>query len=138
MPSTETISTATAGASRLGFEQPGSFVKSVPGPKYRGVKYARISKRQQTRVASVTTKEIRRRVLPRLRKAVPKRTGALRKSLKVRRVGRRIELKGNFYSRFVSWRPARGSSEVLTVALQANRVYQGSRDEIRDAVRRQI
>ena len=138
MPSTETISTATAGASRLGFEQPGSFVKSVPGPKYRGVKYARISKRQQTRVASVTTKEIRRRVLPWLRKAVPKRTGALRKFLKIRRVGRRIELKGNFYSRFVSWRPARGSSQVRTGALVANAQFEDAREEIREAVRRQI
>ena len=133
-----TLTTISAGAGRLGFKQPGEFVKSVPGRKYRGVKYSRISKRQQLKVASITTKTIRKLILPRLRKAVPKKTGALRKSLKIRRVGRRITLKGNFYSRFVSWRPKGGSSGVRTVASTANAMFRAGRQEISDAVKSQI
>ena len=132
------ITTATAAAGGLGFSNPGEFVKSVPGQKYRGVKYPRISKRQQKRVAAVTTKVIRKQILPRLRKAVPKRTGGLRRSLKVRRVGNRVQLKGNFYSRWVSWRPKEGSLQVRTVASVANGMFRASRSEIREAVRRQI
>ena len=145
MPKLATIATATAGPGGLGFSNPGEFVKSLPGEqsgtgvRYRGVKTVRrISKRKQVRAASATTKVIRKLILPRLRKAVPKRTGALRRSLKVRRVGRRVELKGNFYSRFVSWRPKGGSSGVFTVASVANGMFYNSRSEIREAVRRQL
>ena len=53
-------------------------------------------------VARLAAEAIRRRILPSLKTAMPRRTGALITSLEIRQNGVRIELWGIFYARYVT------------------------------------
>ena len=53
-------------------------------------------------VARLAAESIRRRILPSLKSAMPRRTGALITSLEIRQNGVRIELWGIFYARYVT------------------------------------
>ena len=60
---------------------------------------------------------IRSLVLPRLRAAVPFRSGRLRNTLHVARVGDAIQLRGVFYARMVRWNNGRHTVEELFIQL---------------------
>ena len=76
-------------------------------------------------IARRATRVIRRRVLPAIRASVPKVSGALAASLKVRQRGRRIELRGNHYApvaRFKTARPNTTAGQARSALTRSRRV----------------
>ena len=77
------------------------------------------------KIARVAAQVLRRRVIPQLRSVAPRRTGSLIRSLKIVQRGSRVELRGNFYGRFVRTRDGQ------SLARLAMQLIEESRSEIR-------
>ena len=72
-------------------------------------------------VAQLAAESIRRNILPSLKAAMPRRTGALITSLEIRQNGVRIELWGIFYARYVTVNGVRIVIDVLMDLLEKHR-----------------
>ena len=72
-------------------------------------------------VAQLAAESIRRNILPSLKAAMPRRTGALITSLEIRQNGVRIELWGIFYARYVTVGGVRVVIDVLMDLLEKHR-----------------
>ena len=72
-------------------------------------------------VARLAAESIRRNILPSLKAAMPRRTGALITSLEIRQNGVRIELWGIFYARYVTIGGVRVVINVLMDLLEKHR-----------------
>ena len=72
-------------------------------------------------VARLAAEAIRRHILPSLKAAMPRRTGALITSLEIRQNGVRIELWGIFYARYVTVNGVRVVIDVLMDLLEKHR-----------------
>ena len=70
-------------------------------------------------------------VLPELKARAPVNTGSLRRSIKIVQRGPAVELRGNFYGRFVSIQGQSG----LNVATLAMQIIEQRRDEIRERLK---
>ena len=79
-------------------------------------------------------RSVKKRVLPELRRAVPRRTGELRRSLRVQQRGSRVELRGNEYAPIVRWRIAPNSPRRTSVAEQATRIVIANRKGIQQDI----
>ena len=84
------------------------------------------------RLAQITARILRNYVLPRIRSRAPRRTGRLRRSLRIIQRGSRIELRGVFYTPMV--RDSTGKS-VEDIAMD---IIEENRDEIRAQIRTQV
>lgn len=80
-------------------------------------------------VARALAKVIRQSVIPALRTSVPRRTGRLRRSLRVVQREQHVEIRSVFYGRFIRLQP-----DGDTLAERALQLIEGRRDSIRAQV----
>ena len=76
-------------------------------------------------VATLAASAVRRRLLPQLKAAMPRRTGALINNLEIRQNGGNVELWGIFYSRYVTVNGQRVVVNELMDLLERHRVAIG-------------
>ena len=76
-------------------------------------------------VATLAAAAVRRRLLPQLKAAMPRRTGALINNLEIRQNGSNVELWGIFYSRYVTANGKRVVVDELMDLLERHRVAIG-------------
>lgn len=88
---------------------------------------------RDTLIAGAAAKVYRRTILPQLKSRVPKRTGALSKSLKITQKGPSLQLRGIFYARMVRWDNGKKS-----VAGELHEIVRNSRNQLRSEIKRAI
>ena len=86
-------------------------------------------------IARLTAKSVNRRVMPGYRRDLPKRTGRLASRVNVRARGRRVELRGIGYGRFVTWLPPGEERRKSTVGLFFEHLARVHRQVARDVYR---
>ena len=83
-------------------------------------------------VARIAAEVLRRRVLPKMRRVAPRRTGSLIRSFRILQQGSHVEMRGNFYGRFIN------TTDGRSLAVVAMELIEEARSEIRDEIAQKL